>query len=398
MTDTEPPSETASSVRVTLAAALATTYIHLPIFMVGGLAVLIREDIPAIDEATIGLTVSAFFATTAVSSVLGGRFSDARGPRAGLLASAGLTAIVLVGTGLAQTLVWLLIACALSGVANGIGQTAANLSIARGVRVPRQGIALGIKQSAVQIAGLLAGLSIPVLGVTLGWRPTFVIVSVIGIGVTAWVPRDRSVRRRRGSTPATPSPAKGPLRMLAAAAGFGAAAANALPAFVVLTAVGAGVATGPAGLLLALGSGSGVVSRLVVGWLADRHGRASLPVVGGMMLTGACGYLMLAAGDVHVGMLVAGTMLGFAAGWGWPGLILLATIQLDPSAPGRSTGAILAGVSVGGVLGPATVGIVARSASMALGWSVSTVLALCAAACVFVAHRLARRVVDAAAG
>src|SRR5829696_7279082 len=57
----------------------------------------------------------------------------------------------------------------IAGLANAVSHTAANLSLAREVPASRQGLSFGIKQAAIPVATLLAGLAVPTIAVTLGW-------------------------------------------------------------------------------------------------------------------------------------------------------------------------------------------------------------------------------------
>src|SRR5919106_6564593 len=76
-----------------LGASLMTTLGTIPVFLLGSQSVLIRSDL-GFDESRFGIAVSAFFASAAVSALLGGRVADRLGRRtstvaAGLLAAAG---------------------------------------------------------------------------------------------------------------------------------------------------------------------------------------------------------------------------------------------------------------------------------------------------------------------
>lgn len=65
----------AAAVRRTVAAAaLSTVLASLPVFLLGGLAVLVRRDL-AFGELQLGLAVSTFFAVAAVAAVPAGRIA-----------------------------------------------------------------------------------------------------------------------------------------------------------------------------------------------------------------------------------------------------------------------------------------------------------------------------------
>ena len=379
---------------VTLATTASTVLIHLPIFLLGGLAVLIREDIARFDEARLGAAVSVFFGASALASVVGGRLSEARGPRLGMVAAALLSAGALLALATTSSLAGIFAASAFGGAANGIGQPASNLGLARGIRRARQGFAFGIKQASVPLASLLAGFSVPLIGLTLGWRWTFVAAVLVAAAVIALVPRRFAppASRTTGAEVATDAP-RPALLLLAAGAGFGSAAANSLAAFTVLTVVATGIAAGPAGYLLALGSAAGVTARVLTGWRADQRGHAHLPVVARMLMIGTLGYLLLAAGNLHPALLVLGVVTAFAAGWGWPGLLAFAIVRLHPGAPGLASGIVLAGGTAGAVVGPLLFGFVARAGSFTWAWLTAAALSTAGAGLVWVGRRTVRAAV-----
>ena len=79
--------------RVVGGANALTTLGTIPVFLLGAQAVFIRSDLD-FDELRFGIAVSAFFASAAVSALLGGRLLDRLGRRrstvvAGVLAAVG---------------------------------------------------------------------------------------------------------------------------------------------------------------------------------------------------------------------------------------------------------------------------------------------------------------------
>ena len=407
--------------RITAAATASTTQVMLPVLLIGGLAALIRVELPAFDEARLGLTVSAFFAATALTSVPAGRFCERHGARLALLVAAAVATTAMLVFAVAPGVWWVLAASVVAGAANGVGQPAANLGLARGVRRRRQGLAFGMKQSAIPIAGLIAGLAVPLVGLTLGWRVTFALAAALAIPVVLLVPRspataapsatptvgddaDRPTPADDGGRPeptsdgvggdpaqrpvpnpdtaddatASPDAPRRALLAVSAAAGFGSAAANTLGAFLVLTVVAAGHDEGFGGYLLALGSLSGVITRLVVGWLADRRSGGHLGVVIGMLLVGTVAFAILASGPTSAAVLALATVIGFSAGWGWPGLLIYTVVRLHPTRPGAASGVMAAGAAIGGVLGPLAFGQIASRAGFAPAWIFAAGLALAA--------------------
>lgn len=382
------------TLRIAVATAASTVLIHLPIFLLGALAVLIQADLPGFDEARLGATTSVFFGTSAVASLLGGRQAQAAGPRRGMLVAALLSALSLGLAAAAGGLVVLMIATAVAGAANGIGQPASNLGIARGVRPGRQGLAFGIKQCSVPFAGLLAGLSIPLLGLVIGWRWTFALAAALALPIALLVPRRFASPAGTAAARGAAEPSRRVRGLVAAGAGFGSAAANSLGGFAVLSIVAAGYGSASAGYLAALGGVAGVTARLTAGWRADRRGRGHLRVVTAMLACGAVGFVLLGFGDAHPAVLVLGVLTAYGAGWGWPGLLAFAVVRLHPRNPAVATGLMQSGAMTGSVVGPLVFGLVAAGGSFRLAWLLAAGSTAIGAGLILLASRAVRRAID----
>ncbi|MBK9178154.1 MAG: MFS transporter [Acidimicrobiales bacterium] len=374
-------------VRALLAAIAVTTVGVLPSFLTGALAVQVKADL-GFGAAGLGLAVGAFFATASVASVAFGRATERLGStrslRAAALASAGALALVSVAARSLASLVGLL---ALAGLANALAQPAANLFLARSVPPTRQGLAFGVKQSAIPTAILLGGLAVPAVALTVGWRWAYVGGAVLAVGAAASVP-GLEPRRGRGAAGDRPRPDVRALVVLGLGIGLGAAAAGSLGTFLVSALVAAGLADGTAGLVVAGGSAVGLVVRLLSGVRADRREGGHLRVVAVMLVLGAGAFVLLATASAPV-MLVA-TPLAFATGWGWPGLFNLAIVRRFPEAPGAATGITQTGTYIGAVAGPLAFGVVAEATSYQWSWVLAAICSLASAAAMVVGRRRLR--------
>jgi predicted MFS family arabinose efflux permease len=283
-------------------------------------------------------------------------------------------------------------AMAFAGLANGIAQPAGNLAIARGVANSRQGLAFGIKQSAIPGATLVAGGMVSLIGAVLTWRAAFLILSVGAVLLAFAMPKDpyRTVLRRPGAMLREGDVPLLPLIVLAGAAFCGAAVGTSLASFFVGSAVTGGVDARTAGLLLAFGSGTGILSRLVIGWSADRRVGGHLNVVMLLLSLGAVGFAGLAARG-SLSLLAAATVLAFAAGWGWPGLFNFTVVRLNPNAPAAATAITQTGVFVGGVIGPAAFGRIVDLASYETAWLAAAAVNVVGTGVVLAGRTLLRR-------
>jgi MFS family permease len=392
--ETAPTSGNAVRPRRAATGALTTTIAcSVPVFLVGGLAVQISHELN-FSPAGLGLAVSAYFGASALASVPAGALVERYGSTRISRAAIGLAAASLLTIAIAASSLWSLIAIlALGAAANAMGQLASNTSLARHVPTRRQGLSFGVKQAAIPVSTLLAGAAVPVVALTVGWRWAFV-AAAVGATAALWlVPVEKAEKRRARATPG--SRATAALVVIGVAATLAAGAANALGTFLVDSAVGRGMAPGPAGLALTLGSAVCVAARVGGGWQADRFPSRQVGVIAGLLAAGAAGLGLLAvSGTVP---LVAGVVLGFGFGWAWPGLMNFAVVRLHPQAPAAATSITQTGVYAGGCLGPLGLGSLAAATGYPTMWTVAAVAMMLAAAFMVLGSRMLQRHVVARA-
>ena len=376
------------------AAAVAVTLIGmLPVYLLGGLAVQVREGV-GLSRTGLGALVAVFFAGAACGSIVGGRWADRRGPAPVMRIAAAVGALALLACAAAPSGAALGAALAVAGVASGAGQPASNALIARSVAAARRGLAFGAKQAAIPAGVLLGGLAVPAFGVTAGWRWAYVTAAGLAAVVVGLLPAtsapvdadDRSAPVGTRAAQAGGAYRLRPLAVLAVGTCLGAAVGNSFGAFFVDSAVAAGQAPSLAGLLAAGGSALGVLARLALGGVADRRDARWLLVVATMMLAGAPASLLLAAGAPA--LLLPAVVLAYGVGWAWAGLMNHAVTLLHPDSPGRATGVTQSGVAIGGALGPLGFGRLADVTSLGTAWSVTAVLAVLAAVAVVASRRM----------
>ncbi|WP_243709699.1 MFS transporter, partial [Micromonospora sp. 15K316] len=378
---TRPVRASASAIAVTIACVL-------PVFLVGGLAVQLGEEL-RFSPAGLGLVVSVYFGVGALASVPSGALAERYGPavvaRAGILLS---TACLLAVATLARSFPVLLGLMAVGGVANALGQLASNAALARHVPPHRQGLSFGVKQAAIPVSTLLAGAAVPTIALTVGWRWAFVAAAVAALATLLAVPaREGGATRRAGRVRA--GRGTGALVVIGVAATLAAGAANALGTFVVDAAAARGLAPALAGLMLTLGGAVCVVTRVGSGWLADRRSGGHVAVIAAMLLVGAGGLGLLTVAGVAP--LVVGVVLGFGLGWAWPGLLNFAVVRLHPQAPAAATSITQTGVYAGGCLGPLGLGTVAARIGYPAMWGTAALAMLLAAALMLTGSRLLTR-------
>jgi len=322
-----------------------------------------------------------------------------------------------VTAAMAHTWVALVALVGVAGLANAWAQPAANLYIARGVQAQRQGLAFGIQKSGIPAASLIAGLSVPAIGLTIGWNWAFVLGALLAFAVSLSVPtvqinsattaatsNTSAARVQASAGTSTKSPGEAatgetvtsssantqvsnhqirkqtskprpdvPVRLLilvGTSTCLAAMGSMALSAFFVLYSVETGVGEGTAGLLLMVGSVVGVASRLVMGASADRGRMSPWQMLTTMFVVAAVAFLGMSTGSMT--MLFAAMPFAFATSFAWPGLFHLAMVRSNPSAPGAATGITMTGSFVGAVCGPMVFGSLVESLGYGWAWGFAT--------------------------
>lgn len=402
--------------RLMLGASGLTTLGAIPPFLLGAQAVLVMDELD-FGAAGLGVAVSTFFAVAALVTILaGGLFDRAAGPL-GRVAGGVLVAAGGLGTALlVHDWRWLVVAMAVLGAANATCQGASNRTVATLLPAHRRGLGFGIKQSAVPAAIMLGGLAVPTTTELFGWRSTFLVTGGVGalVAVSGLVGLlGPAVRRRTAASAAVPQvpgsaepvavdtsagPSDGgrdrapwgPLLLCGVAITFASAAANFLGAYLASWAHEVGLTVGQAGLLMAAGSGSSVLVRVLSGLQADRRHGNNLAVVATMTTVGAVCLALLGAVPQVWAVVVFG-FLAFAVGWSWPGLMLFAVTRIGRDAPTQASSVVQAGAFVGGALGPVSFGLVVAGLGFRGAWLAAATAFLVAGVLTWLARNGFRR-------
>ena len=383
-----------SSTRALISAIAISATGGVPALLLGSVGVQVKEDI-ALSDTQLGAAIAVFFLVAMLASATMGRVIDTVGWRLSLRLLASLTAVTLVLVAvLGRSFLPLALALAVGGFAFSGASAASNLAVVQDVPRHRHGVALGIKQAAVPISTFFTGLAVPLVALTIGWRWAFAIALLLPLVTLLTIPRDARGAEAigRGATPlgaavraALPGsgarrPLVGPglveerrLWLLALAGGLASIGVGALNGFTVITLVDAGVGPGRAGYLVALAGILSALSRIVLGWLADRRPERAFVIVAMLIGSGVVGYALLAV--VTPGSAVVAVAIAFAGGWGWPGLFHFGIVSAYARTPGRATGVIQAGFAAGLIAGPGLFGLLSDLVGYGFAWSVNAVLA-----------------------
>jgi MFS family permease len=355
------------SARAIVAAVVVNGLGLFPVWLLGAMAADVQREL-AFGAAALGAAVASFQAIAALCSVPAGLFAERVGPRLASLGTIGLFVVAAGGIALAaDTWVMLVVWLSFAAVASSLSGPATNLSLAKLVAPARQGVAFGIKQASSPAATMLAGLAVPVVALTIGWRWAFGLAALAAIPLALTIPRgDAPVHGTRVRLRAKPELLR-PLALLAIGGGLGTAATSSVSAFLVVSAIANGIAAGTAGMTLAAGGAISVVVRVIVGWQADRRGGRHFVAVAVMMALGAVGTAAIAVATAPLTLLAA-TLLAYGLGWGWNGLFDFAVVRQMPDNPASATGVTRTGKYVGGVVGPLTFGLTVEAVGYPPAW------------------------------
>ena len=340
------------AVGITIAAAL-------PVFLVAALFTEIADDI-TVPRYGLGVIVASYWVAAALVSVVAGKLTARIGARKVVL----LTLAIAVSSLLCSALIvpswqWLVVWTVVGGVATGTSHPATNHLLALRVSVKNHSLAFGLKQSAVPLATLASGLSIPLIALTLGWRWAFATGAVTALllifAFLAFGPRRLPSGTKRVATKVPLSPELSRFFMsLACVTALGAAGATIVASFGVISAVDRGIEAGAAGFLLSAASAVGAFMRIGVGAAAGRDGRDALKIIAVMQLLGGAGIFLMVPNNQWTYAL--GLILAFGIGWGWPGLVHFSVSRIAGPATPAATGIVQTGTYIGCAAGPLLAG------------------------------------------
>lgn len=357
----------------------------LPVFLTGASFHQLQEEI-GLTATSLGAVTAAFFLTASLTSAPLGRLVERIGWRTAMRINCVVSSVVVVMIPLfvhsPTSLGGLLVA---SGAAYGFTNPAANHSLARGAAPGRRGVVFGLKHAGIPASTLVAGAAVPLLVLTIGWRPTFalaIVVAVIAWALIHFEPESSTVPSPSNDTRAPVRPLTSrQLVILAVGSAFATWAAVFLGQFLVAGAVDASLTESQAGVLLFVGSGASITARVVAGLVADRRVSAGFRGVSLMMALGALTFAAVSGATGWAFALVV--VAAFSLGWGWPGLMTYAVVNANPRSAAASSAVTQAGIFFGAGVGPLVLGWVVDTSSFQTAWRLVATLLLVAASIVF---------------
>jgi predicted MFS family arabinose efflux permease len=348
-------------------AAMAAAMLGL--YAVSALGPFLAHDMQ-LPRSAVGALVTATFSVACVASLVVGGVVDVSGPRRGLLWLAALVLAGLLGAALAPGYGFLLVALAVVGLAQALANPATNLLVA--IRVPgsQRALAIGVKQSGVQLAAFAAGLALPPLAAVAGWR--------VGMAVGAVLPAVLLIVVWRAVPPDTPQQTAGPwwrwrwpsawiagLMGFSLLLGTGLAAVNTyLPLYASQQLGLSGVA---AGSVLASFGVAGLVARVLWTRVADRLAEMAVALLWLSVAAAGCALLLPLAAGHGTWLVWAGAVGVGASATGANAVSMLAVVRRG-GATGHASALVSLGFFGGFVVGPTGVGLLADRAGWGAAW------------------------------
>jgi MFS transporter, ACS family, hexuronate transporter len=261
---------------VLVASSLVQTVASFGNQMISPLAPFLVQDL-GLARKDVGLLVTAAYLGGVLVLVVAGSLSDRFGVRALFLIGMTLAGVPLAFGSAAPSYLWLLLPIALYGIGNGFALPPTTRAIVEWFPTRRRGVAMGIKQTGVALAGMICGLIVPPLGEAVGWRGTVLVLGALTVlaGIVSW-----AIYRDRPDDPTAPTKAARPgistvirnrsLLLLSGVTFLYAGVQLSLAGFMVLfltEKVGMGIAE--AGAMLALAQAGGIVGRIGWGVVSD---------------------------------------------------------------------------------------------------------------------------------
>ena len=344
----------------------------------------------AIDTATVGFYQSTAFIGAAFLTLMSGslvlRHGGVRVNQASVVLCAAGVALAVSGS-----IPIVALGAVLAGMGYGLATPGASHVLARITPPERRGLVFSVKQSAVTLGGLVAGVLFPPIAERFGWEWALVlsccmVVSAVLIiqPLRARLDDDRNPAHRvRINAPGQSvrlvlaTPRLQPIALVAFS--FGAMQLSLFAFLVTYLVERVGLDLVTAGLMFSVMQGAGFVGRVGWGWVTDRRigARPLLAVLGVGTMASTVAAMAFSDAWPIAGLAAGCAALGLTA-VGWNGIYLAEVARAVPiDKVGPATGGIMMFTFVGVVTGPTAFGaIVATTGSYAAAFIAIDILVL----------------------
>jgi predicted MFS family arabinose efflux permease len=373
---------------------LAMALPMLVLYAIGALGPQLVTDW-GVDRAELGVLPATGFAVAAVLSLWAGRIVDRLGTRGASTALFLVVAVSFAAMAFAGGFGLLLAAIALCGVAQALSNPVTNRVIAERIPAPVRGAVVGIKQSGVQLAALIAGLGLPPVAALWGWQVAFAWVppvALICLIATLRLPHAVRAPPRGGAPRRGGAPGRALTWLLALQLCLGAGLATVTTFVPLYVHQDLGISAAHAALVLAGFGVSGILSRVLWTSLAGRRDDPlSLQLRLALFAVLAAGVLWLSSEVTAAGLALvwAGTIGVGATAVAANAVSMLVAINDRRFGPvGHASALASCGFFAGFVASPPLAGLLADTAGFGATWALVIGAFLLATGCATVLHRL----------
>lgn len=373
---------------------LAMALPMLVLYAVGALGPQLVADL-GVDRTELGVLPATAFAVAAVLSLWSGRMVDRLGTRGAAAALFLVAAVSFAAMASAGGFGLLLAAIALCGVAQALSNPVTNRVIAERIPARARGAVVGIKQSGVQLAALVAGLGLPPVAAAWGWQIALAWVpplALICLIATLRFPHAVRGPGRPGALLLGGPPGRALSWLLALQLCLGAGIAT-VTTFVPLYAhQDLGLSAAHAALLLAGYGASGIGSRVLWTSLASRReDPLGLQLMLALFAVIAAGALWLSSEvtAADLALIWAGTIGIGATAVAANAVSMLIAINDRRFGPvGHASALASCGFFTGFAVSPPLAGLLADTAGFGATWALVIGAFLLATGCATALHRL----------
>lgn len=285
----------------------------LVFYAIGTLGPYLVDDLEVAPGWLGYLTMSAF-GLAALLSLWAGPLVARMGAQRSLVVLFLVSSLAYTLLGLATSFIGVMLAVAVCGIAQALSNPATNLMIANSVPLQQKASVVGMKQAGVQVSALFAGLLLPGIAGTFGWRAALTVLIPFGLllAVVTW-------KVTPGNRPATVArfSLSWPSRVLALLMAIQLCVGVALSAFITFLGVYAtqqGMPSVAAGSLVAVFGVMGIMARVGLTPIAGRMRDASWLLLLLLLLSAvAIGVIMHASPERHWALWVGTIGMGGTA-------------------------------------------------------------------------------------
>jgi MFS family permease len=380
---------------VLVAATAAQTAVSFVNFGLPSIGPELRVEL-GLSLPALGAVLTAGLLGSGVSLIGAGVLLDHIGSRRALLGSAVCASTAMGGASFATSARTLFVCVFLFGVFSSVVPMAGAGELFRVYPAERRGWALGVRQMAVPLGGVVAAILLPIVTAVAGLQPALlvvaaaVLVSGVAFGLLSDDGRPDTTQRRQRDAFASILRAPGALRLLVVASVY-IVVLQSLVVYGVTASRAAGLSQVEAVAVYAAVNLAAACSRVVWGRIADRaSGTRRVQTLVEVGIVGSLGALLF-GGALHThAAIVFPAAVVFAIGaLGWNGLLyVIAGEQTEPGLAVRSVAVATTVVFAVSALASPGLGALVDAA----GWDALWVtMAVLAGAGAFIASRLPRR-------